>query len=245
VGFALFAVAVVAALGAWVYVAWQARAALWRQVADKTGLTMGPGFRLSGTLDGATITVEPRHYGMTTYAQRTWTRVAARRPGVPEMSAVTEDLAGKLVQLALRPDVRTGDDRFDQAVLLDGDEARIVALLDPARRTRLETFLHDGGMFERGEAVWWTFGIPRTAEALESQLRRVTAESAAFVFDGDPAEQLWERVRDDDEQTDVRIQALRVLCTRFPAIGNRFARAVASQSGLPDALRDAGRALGQ
>jgi len=143
-------------------------------------------------------------------------------------SRVSLGVDGALERPLRGPDVKTHDASFDAAVRVAGDEAEVLAALDPATRDRVQRAASDGWHADDGE---WTLrvsgaGLEDVRAAVDDLIVPLAARLArprdAIV------DRLVARLRDADEHDAVKARLLAALVKVGDDAAPQLARVVAS-----------------
>lgn len=210
----------VAALSALRWRTVRARAAAWDDAARQLGLAPGSahadvlgGARFAGELDGFRIEVEALR------GEKAHRRLRVVVDGLgrisPRLGLRPEGLVSALAHTLGRHDVETGDEDFDQAVLVEGNPQLLSALLDLDTRRRVRWLVATGLRVEGGRLVSGHGEDTDDPRALAAKAREVLELAARLVEPASPVEPLAANVR-LDPIVGVRRTCFERLVERFP-----------------------------
>lgn len=185
----------------------------WRLAAERLGLAAAARrLMLDGEVDGCRVQAR----AMVDEGRRV-TEIVVRpfEPLPARLGFGPEGLFQAVVKTVAGADVVVGDPRFDAAVMVHGDPAEVVALLDASNRRLVARLVADGAVLDGGELRLSGFELVRDADRLEGAIRTLLRAARALRLDpADVPRRLAERVRRDPLPA-VRARALDLLLTRF------------------------------
>lgn len=179
--------------------------------ADVLGLQTGhEALALDGTLDGCRVIARRT----STDGQRVM-QIAVHPPTrfPAGLAFGPEGLVQTVLRTVAGGDVQTGDRRFDDAVLVAGDPALVVAILDAANRRLVRRLVEQGTVLDGGELR--LSGAVRRRDLPETIRSLVRATKALHVEPAAIPDRLLQRVK-RDPLPGVRRRAFELLLARFP-----------------------------
>lgn len=217
VGIAVFALSALASLHMRTV---RARAAAWDDAARQLGLAPGSaradvlgGARLAGEVDGFRVEVEALR------GEKNHRRLRVTVDGLgrisPRLGLRPEGLVSALAHTLGRHDVETGDEDFDQAVLVEGNPQLLSALLDLDTRRRVRWLVATGLRVEGGRLASNHGEDTDDPRVLAGKARELLELAARLVEPASPVELLAANVR-LDPVTGVRRVCFERLVERFP-----------------------------
>lgn len=206
----LAAVAVVAIAGVLTVIGVR-DARTFRRAARTLGLSTGPrALALEGDVDGCRVVA----HRSSAEGQSTTELVVHPARRLPAGLAFgPEGLVQSMLRTVAGGDVTTGDRAFDDAVLVQGDPALVLAVLDAANRRLVRRLVSEGALLDGGELRWR--GLPGSTGLTETIRALVRAAKALQIDPGAIPGRLRQRVK-RDPLPDVRRRALELLLARFP-----------------------------
>ncbi len=182
-----------------------------RRAADVLGLaTDHEALTLDGAIDGCRITARRTSVD----GQRVTQIVAHPEERFPAGLAFgPEGLVQTVLRTVAGGDVRTGDRKFDDAVLVQGDPALVLAILDAANRRLVRRLVEQGAVLDGGELR--LSGAVRRRALPETIRTLARAARALRVTPAQIPDRLLTRVK-RDPLPDVRQRAFELLLARFP-----------------------------
>ncbi|MGV8042000.1 MAG: HEAT repeat domain-containing protein [Thermoanaerobaculaceae bacterium] len=198
----------------------RARAAAWDGAARQLGLAPGSaradilgGARFAGELDGFRVEVEALR------GEKSHRRLRVVVDGLgrisPRLGLRPEGLVSALAHTLGRHDVETGDEDFDQAVLVEGNPQLLSALLDLDTRRRVRWLVATGLRVEGGRLVSGHGEDTDDPRALAAKARELLELATRLVEPASPVERLAANVR-MDTVAGVRRLCFERLVERFP-----------------------------
>lgn len=210
----------VAALSALHWCTVRARAQAWDEAARLLGLPPGSaradvlgGARLSGDVDGFRVEVEALR------GEKSHRRLRVTVDGLgrisPRLGLRPEGLVSALAHTLGRHDVETGDEDFDQAVLVEGNPQLLSALLDLDTRRRVRWLVATGLRVEGGRVTLGHGEDTDDPRVLAGKARELLDLATRLVEPASPVERLAANVR-SDTVAGVRRLCFERLVERFP-----------------------------
>lgn len=177
-------------------------------VALEVGLFGTP--RLAGVVRGFTLVVAEETVGL-----RRVTRISAWHQGAipPGLEVRAETVRSRLDAALGERDVRTGDDEFDDAVLIRGDEQVIVSIFTAAARAEAQRLVRAGVRVHRGRVEREVVGRAVPVDRLLPAAQEVLALALLVVAPSHPAGRLVANAHKDPRPA-VRRRNLELLAKR-------------------------------
>jgi len=205
----------------------------WKRAAEELGLALTPGSwtrrpSLRGQIDGLSVEIEEQQANKTTHTVYT-VRLPHPAPGGLRLSAenfmtrVSAQLAGE--------DIQTGDELFDAAVNVHGEEDEALARLVPRARRGLQALIERGAKVLSGKLELHLKTQVTEAYELTDTLREVIGAARLLHLDGVSVPDALARNAATDPEACARLRNLSVLLRDHP-------RTEAARQGAAKALED-------
>lgn len=196
----------------------------WKEIAQRLGLQLEEDFKMTGTIgrQWAEASVYTKGHGKN---RRTYTRIRVKG-GMPKDIRLAREGFWSMV---VGGDIPTGDKGFDAQVKVEGNAARVQALLDPAMREALIEPIRDGWRLDEGYLIYEV--QRRLASELEGRIQAgVALADAVREAVGDIPSRLAGRLASEPEAAARR--------TVFKILDAEYKHTPAYPKGIALALAD-------
>jgi len=193
----------------------------WRYAAEKLGLSLVQGGWLSsdeivGQADGFDVRLDTFTRGSGKNSQ-TYTRIVVEGGGLPHnLELRGEGLGSTLTKFFQGEDIQIDDARFDEDLLIKGDEALAVALLGDEARRLTSHLIEQGGLVRDGQVYYEERGTMGDAREITQWLRYLRQLAGELTMRDRRIEGLLSRNAMTDNNPAVRRRNLALLMREYP-----------------------------
>jgi HEAT repeat protein len=192
--------------------------AAWTLAAVELGLvSVPPGWTerrsMRGWIDGVSVEIKEKAANKATH---TVYEVRLLAPTPTDLKLSAEDFLAQVSAHIRRDDLQVGDESFDAAVYVRGDEGEMLARLTPPARRALKTLIERGAKLESGKLELELKTQVTDAHELTGTMRALAAAARLFHLNGVSVPEALAHNAASDPEARVRLRNLSVLLRDHP-----------------------------